>query len=50
MAPTTTPGVETPAQFVERTGLGVDKAWSAWKSENREQLSRTAFRKAVKEG
>lgn len=50
MAPTTTPGAETPAQFVARTGLAMDRAWDAWLAQNLPYMSRSAFRKAVKEG
>ena len=56
MAATTTEVVptaetETPSQFAARVGGSVDKAWQAWNEmEDREAMSRTAFRKAVAEG
>lgn len=57
MATTTTEAVpatqntETPSAFVERTGFSKDRAWRAWNEmEDRERLSRDAFRQAVAEG
>lgn len=43
------PKPETPAEFVARLGIGLDKAWRLWNQEESRAMSRTAFREAARE-
>lgn len=42
--------LETPKDFVERSGLGIDRAWEKWIFSRGHTISRSRFRRAVKEG